>query len=162
MDRASYKTVRTNRGFVYNYYASAPDGTNNKPTLLFLHGFPSTSYDWRRQVEFFALKGFPVIVPDLLGYGGTDKPADAQFYAWGDMAADVIDILDAEKVENVIAIGHDWWVVMHGGNIRFPLTCLSCKGIRVDVSSGKSLWRAVPRLRVHGCRLLAFLCEIRL
>ena len=79
-----------------------------KPTLLFLHGFPSTSYGWRRQVEFFESKGFPVIVPDLLGYGGTDKPADAQFYKWGDMAGDVIDILDAEKVEKVIAIGHDW------------------------------------------------------
>ena len=107
MDRTSYKTVTTKRGFTYSYYASVPEGST-KPTLLFLHGFPSTSYDWRRQVEFFESKGFPVIVPDLLGYGGTDKPADAQFYKWGDMAGDVIDILDAEKVEKVIAIGHDW------------------------------------------------------
>lgn len=108
MDRASYKTVTTKRGFTYSYYASVRDVNSAKPTLLFLHGFPSTSYDWRRQVEFFVPKGFPVIVPDLLGYGGTDKPIDAQFYKWGDMAGDVIDILDAEKVEKVIAIGHDW------------------------------------------------------
>ena len=108
MDRASYKTVTTKRGFTYSYYASVRDVNSAKPTLLFLHGFPSTSYDWRRQVEFFVPKGFPVIVPDLLGYGGTDKPIDAQFYKWGDMAGDVIDILDAEKVEKVIAIGPDW------------------------------------------------------
>lgn len=106
MDASLFKDVTTSRGFKYHYYYSPP--TNSKPTLLFLHGFPCTSYDWRKQVPFFKEKGYGILAPDLLGYGGTDKPTDTASYALSKMSADIIDILDAEKVAKVIAVGHDW------------------------------------------------------
>ena len=37
------------------------------------HGFPETWYCWRHQIPVLAEK-FRVIVPDLRGYGGTEKP----------------------------------------------------------------------------------------
>jgi pimeloyl-ACP methyl ester carboxylesterase len=75
---------------------------------LFLHGFPSTSYDWRKQVAFFGQEGYGLIVPDMLGYGGTAKPIDAAAYKQSLICADIVDILDAEKVGQAIVIGHDW------------------------------------------------------
>jgi pimeloyl-ACP methyl ester carboxylesterase len=89
------------------FYSKGSDAT--KPTLLFLHGFPSSSYDWRHQVAYFQHRGHGIIVPDLLGYGGSDKPTDAALYAKTLLAKDVIDVLDAVHVDGrVIAIGHDW------------------------------------------------------
>ncbi|KAJ3485012.1 hypothetical protein NLI96_g5268 [Meripilus lineatus] len=106
MDSSLFKDVTTTRGLKYHYYSSP--AVDEKPTLLFLHGFPSTSYDWRHQVPFFKEKGYGLIVPDLLGYGGTDKPSDPASYKYSLMTADIVDILDAEKVDKVIPIGHDW------------------------------------------------------
>lgn len=44
----------------------------------------------------------------MLGYGGTSKPTDYQSYNFQHMTQDVIDILDREKVDKVISLGHDW------------------------------------------------------
>lgn len=106
MDSSFYRDLTTTRGLKYHYYFSAAH--DSKPTLLFLHGFPSTSFDWRKQVPFFKERGFGLIVPDLLGYGGTDKPTDVKDYKYSAMSADMIDIMNAENVEKVVAIGHDW------------------------------------------------------
>lgn len=46
----------------------------------------------------------------MLGYGGTDKPLDEKLYRIKLMADDLTDILDAEKLDRVIVIGHDWYV----------------------------------------------------
>ncbi len=44
-----------------------------RPVLL-LHGFPDSGRLWRHQVPALAGAGFQVIVPDLRGYGRSDKP----------------------------------------------------------------------------------------
>ncbi|KAF4604589.1 hypothetical protein EYR40_003363 [Pleurotus pulmonarius] len=80
----------------------------DKPYLLFIHGFPSTSYDWRYQVTYFSGLGYGLIVPDMLGYGGTSKPTEVEAYTNSRSSKDLIDILDAEGVTKCIAIGHDW------------------------------------------------------
>lgn len=106
MDAALYKDVTTSRGIKYHYYYSPAAGV--QPTLLFCHGFPSTSQDWRRIVPFFKEKGYGIIAPDMLGYGGTDKPTDPAAYVSSALTKDIVDILDAEKIDKVIAVGHDW------------------------------------------------------
>ncbi|EJD35450.1 alpha/beta-hydrolase [Auricularia subglabra TFB-10046 SS5] len=102
-----YKDAKTSRGKNYHYLAIAPSDAT-KPTLLFIHGFPSTSQDWHFQIEYFHAKGYGLIVPDLLGYGGTDKPSDTAEYNLRLMAQDVVDLVDHEKAERAVAIGHDW------------------------------------------------------
>ncbi|THU92378.1 alpha/beta-hydrolase [Dendrothele bispora CBS 962.96] len=101
-----FKDLNVTRGLVYHYYASPANA--GKPTLVFLHGFPSTFYDWRHQVSFFQDKGYGLIVPDMLGYVGTAKPLDPEAYASSLISKDIIDILDAEGVQQSILIGHDW------------------------------------------------------
>jgi soluble epoxide hydrolase/lipid-phosphate phosphatase len=80
--------------------------------LLFLHGFPSTSYEWRHQLKFFIERGYGVLAPDLLGSGNTSKPLDVNSYVGRSMASSIISILDHEKLcvpgKEVIAIAHDW------------------------------------------------------
>jgi len=78
------------------------------PTLLFLHGFPSSSYDWRHQISSFSAHGYGVLAPDLLGYPGTDKPSAPSEYRGKKMASEIAEILDHEKLEKVHAISHDW------------------------------------------------------
>jgi len=71
------------RGFVYSYHYTVPK--DSKPTILFLHGFPSTHQDWAAQINHFSDKGYGVIASDLLGYGDTDAPEDATKYWLVDM-----------------------------------------------------------------------------
>ncbi|KAF8905666.1 Alpha/Beta hydrolase protein [Mucidula mucida] len=106
-DPSSYKDFNVSRGLNYYYYFSSPQDTA-KPYLLFLHGFPSTSYDWRYQINFFADQGYGLIVPDMLGYGGTAKPLETEAYKSSLITKDIVDILDHEGAENVVAIAHDW------------------------------------------------------
>lgn len=96
-------------GTTYRYLytkAASPE----KPTLIFLHGFPSAAWDWRHQISYFAPLGYGVIVPDLLGYGGTDKPSDLEAYKMRKMSAELAQLLDHIGVKTVIGIGHDWCV----------------------------------------------------
>lgn len=123
MDPSLYKQHTTTRGLKYNYFAAPGDAF--KPTLLFVHGFPSTSHDWRLQVAFFKNAGYPIIVPDLLGYGSTDKPADSALYRYSAMCADIVEILDLEGARDVIAIGHDWYVKLRTYRCALHLVWLS-------------------------------------
>ncbi|KAI4527317.1 alpha/beta-hydrolase [Schizophyllum commune Loenen D] len=106
MPSLELKEIVTSRGLKYSYrFNPAPPGT---PTLLFLHGFPSTSYGWRHQIEHFGDKGYGIIAPNMLGYYPTDQPTDPRAYAGSLQAQDLLKIVEAEKVEGVIAVGHDW------------------------------------------------------
>lgn len=91
---------------VYSYI-SVPS-TGSKPTILFLHGFPCTADDWRVQISYFSSLGYGILAPDLLGYGGTSKPISVAAYNPKSMATEVIEILDHEKIDKVIGVGHDW------------------------------------------------------
>jgi pimeloyl-ACP methyl ester carboxylesterase len=108
MDTSLYKENKVERGLTYRYYFSPPTG--GKPFLLFLHGFPSTSHDWVRQVKHFQPKGYGIIVPDMLGFGGTSRPLDVQAFRLKLRVKDIIDILDKESVDKVIGVAHDWYV----------------------------------------------------
>ncbi|CDO74918.1 hypothetical protein BN946_scf184927.g2 [Trametes cinnabarina] len=110
MDPALYKDVTTSRGLTYHYYHSP--AVAGKPTLLFLHGFPSSSYDWHRQVEYFQPKGYGLVIPDGLGVGGTSKPETLEAFRFAQIARDIADVLDATGVDQVIGIGHDWGSVV--------------------------------------------------
>ncbi|GJE83979.1 hypothetical protein PsYK624_000520 [Phanerochaete sordida] len=106
MDASLYKETITSRGVKYRYYFSPAQPS--RPTLLLCHGFPSTSHDWWHLAPLLQAKGYGVIAPDMLGYGGTDKPTDPAAYVPSLISRDIVDVLDAEKLGKVIAIGHDW------------------------------------------------------
>ena len=104
------KVVTLPGGTTYRYVHIAPQNSNGskKPYILFVHGFPSSSYDWRHQISYFSKKGYGILAPDLLGYGGTDKPKQLEAYRYKKMADEVVGILDHEHVEKVLGVAHDW------------------------------------------------------
>lgn len=106
MDTQFYKVFTTSREVKYSYFFSS--AKSPKPTLLFLHGFPSTARDWRHIVPYFKERGYGIVAPDMLGYGGTDKPVDPAAYLPSLISKDIVEILDVEQLDRVIGIGHDW------------------------------------------------------
>ena len=78
------------------------------PAILFVHGFPDTSYTWRRQMQAVAAAGYHAIAPDMRGYGGSSAPADAALYTPLQTAGDLVGLLDALQVSQAIIVGHDW------------------------------------------------------
>jgi pimeloyl-ACP methyl ester carboxylesterase len=78
-----------------------------RPVIL-LHGFPDSGRVWRHQVPALAAAGFRVIVPDLRGYGRSDKPGDVAAYGMGALLADVIGVLDHAGADRAHVVGHDW------------------------------------------------------
>ncbi|KAJ7048342.1 alpha/beta-hydrolase [Mycena amicta] len=125
MDETRFKQTKTQRGFTYSYYFAAP--SEGKPTLFFAHGFPTPAYLWRHQVAFLEPLGFGIVAPNLLGYGGTDKPTDAKFYIGSGLAQDIVDILDEEGIQQVIAVCHDWGTHVVSRMVNFhPGRLLAC------------------------------------
>ncbi|KAI1932862.1 hypothetical protein LOZ12_000267 [Ophidiomyces ophidiicola] len=103
------KKATLSDGTTYGYVA-VPASTASKTTFLLLHGYPSSSHDWRHQIAFLQKAGYGVIVPDLLGYGDTDKPTDLTAYRMKTMCAHMAEILDLENVSRAVAVAHDWGV----------------------------------------------------
>lgn len=100
------KTLEISPSISYKYYYSKAKSPST-PTVLFLHGFPSSAADFRPQVEHLAARGHGVLAPDLLGCGGSSKPADHREYVWRPMSDHVAAILDAEGLGKVVGVGHD-------------------------------------------------------
>ena len=78
------------------------------PLVIFVHGWPELWYSWRHQIEPIANAGYRVVVPDVRGYGGSDKPNPVQAYSMQSNMNDIIGIIDACGEEKAILIGHDW------------------------------------------------------
>ncbi|KAI0328390.1 alpha/beta-hydrolase [Cubamyces sp. BRFM 1775] len=110
MDPTLYKNVTVPRGFTYRHYHSP--AAPGKPTLLFLHSFPTSSYEWHRQIEHFQPQGYGIFAPDYLGAGESSKADDIEAYTFVALAHDIVHLLDAAQVDNVVGIGHAWGSVV--------------------------------------------------
>jgi pimeloyl-ACP methyl ester carboxylesterase len=68
-------------------------GSGNSPTIVLLHGFPSSSHMFRDLIPQLADK-LHVIAPDYLGFGYSDAPTAQEFeYTFDNLAAHVEDLL---------------------------------------------------------------------
>lgn len=74
------------------------------PALLLLHGFPSSSFDWRGLLD--ALPGQAAMAFDCLGFGLSDKPRDHDYtLGWqADLAEELVARAGAPQV---VLVAHD-------------------------------------------------------
>lgn len=85
------------------------EGPASARPVLLLHGEPTWSYLYRHMVPVLVEAGLRCIVPDLVGFGRSDKPAEqadhsyARHVAW--MSQVVFDRLD---LRDAIFFGQDW------------------------------------------------------
>ncbi len=82
-------------------YIEAGEG---RPVVL-LHGFPTSSYLWRREIHLLGSR-MRVIAPDLLGYGESDRPVAAPLTVEA-QATYVGELLAGVGLEEAAVVGHD-------------------------------------------------------
>ena len=76
--------------------------------MTVLHGFPSSSHDWARVAPHLATE-HGLLLPDFLGFGASDKPADHDYSLTEQ--ADLIQALWAhEGVAATVLVAHDYAV----------------------------------------------------
>jgi pimeloyl-ACP methyl ester carboxylesterase len=82
MTRITYRTANVD-GFKVFYREAGPA---NAPTLLLLHGFPTSSHMFRELIPLLADR-FHLVAPDLPGFGRSDlPPRDAFGYTFARLA----------------------------------------------------------------------------
>jgi pimeloyl-ACP methyl ester carboxylesterase len=91
-------------------------GEAHHPVILFLHGFPEISLSWRRQLLFFAEKGFYAVAPDQRGYNRSSKPNGVKAYTLPHLTADIAALIQQLTSGQVYLAGHDW-----GGAVAWAL-----------------------------------------
>ena len=105
-------------------YAQRRDGDG--PLLLLLHGFPSSSYDWRELLEL--RPGRAALAFDCLGFGLSDKPRDHIYtLAWQADAAE--ELVRRAGSPPVFVVAHDM-----GTSVATELMARDLRGeLEIDV-----------------------------
>ncbi|XP_061173203.1 epoxide hydrolase 4-like [Saccostrea echinata] len=93
------------------HYVAA--GTEGKPLMLLVHGFPEFWYSWRFQLREFS-KEYRVVAVDQRGYGESDKPSGIMNYTTDKLSQDLKQLIPALGYRDCILVGHDW-----GGAVVF-------------------------------------------
>jgi pimeloyl-ACP methyl ester carboxylesterase len=76
--------------------------------VVLLHGFPQSSYAWRKYLPALADAGFRAIAPDMRGYERSDKPRAVSAYSIDKLTADVVALIHGLGYEKVHLVAHDW------------------------------------------------------
>ncbi len=83
-----------------------------EPVVL-LHGWPEHWWAWRTVIPLLA-DDYRIIAPDLRGFGWSDAPSAG--YSTEELVDDLVGLLDALGLDEVLVIGHDV-----GGRLGFHL-----------------------------------------
>ncbi|HKH88559.1 MAG TPA: haloalkane dehalogenase [Acidimicrobiales bacterium] len=85
------------------------EGPPAGPVVLMLHDEPSWSYLYRKMIPPLAAAGLRCVVPDLVGFGRSDKPAKRADYSYAGhvewMRSALFDSLD---LSGITMFGQDW------------------------------------------------------
>lgn len=76
--------------------------------VMFLHGFPETSYLWEGILRSFATVGYRCLAFDQRGYSAGARPEGSDHYRIETIAADAIALADELGWQKFHLIGHDW------------------------------------------------------
>jgi pimeloyl-ACP methyl ester carboxylesterase len=110
--RVRYKTVKV--GDVDVFYREA--GPKDAPTILLLHGFPTSSQMFRNLIPALADK-YHLVAPDYPGYGHSSMPPHDKFKYTFDNLASVID----EFTEKVGLTKYALYVQDYGAPVGYRL-----------------------------------------
>ena len=123
-------------------------GPHDAPVFLCLHGEPSWSYLYRKMAPVFLETGFRVVMPDLLGFGRSDKPVEDSVYTFHWHRNYLKALIERLDLRDVTLVCQDW-----GGMLgltlpmdypdRFKRLIVMNTGIGVgkDAGPGFNAWR---------------------
>jgi len=96
--------------------------------LLMVHGEPTWSYLWRKVLVPIRDAGYRCVVPDLAGFGRSDKPVEIDWYSYDRHTELTGALLEELDLRDATVVVHDW-----GGPI----------GLRVAVEQRERISRLV-------------------
>ena len=95
------------------YVEVEPDGADDETaTFLLLHGEPTWGYLYRKMIPPLVAAGYRVVVPDLIGFGRSDKPIERAPYTYANHVEWMREFLIATAAERgagpLHLFGQDW------------------------------------------------------
>ncbi len=132
-------------GLRLHYLDEGPE--TGRPIVCF-HGEPSWSYLYRKMIGPFVDAGHRVIVPDLAGFGRSDKPTDRRWYTYDRHSELTSQVLGSLGLRDAIVVVQDWggaiglrWAVDNADHVA--ALSISNTGLFTGrVSKGFLAWRA--------------------
>ena len=82
-------------------------GDRRSPAVVLLHGFPESHRTWRALAPKLDDR-FYLVMPDQLGFAGSDRPKEEKAYTTDLLLADLFEVADALGLETFALVGHDW------------------------------------------------------
>jgi pimeloyl-ACP methyl ester carboxylesterase len=104
-------------------------GASTKPTVLLLHGFPTSSWDWQPLWQSLA-QNYRLIALDMLGFGFSDKPNN-RHYTIHRQADFVEALVSAKALKQFHVLAHDY-----GDTVAQELLARQLEG------AGKGQWQS--------------------
>ncbi|KAG6916263.1 hypothetical protein DXG01_007607 [Tephrocybe rancida] len=112
-------------------------GKKDAPTVLLLHGFPTSSFQYRNLIERLAPK-YRVIAPDLPGFGFTDVPSELGYkYTFDNLATTIIGFTKALDL-NKFAI----YIFDYGAPVGLRLALARPEAITAIISQNGNAFEA--------------------
>ena len=119
----------------FEFRARIANNRNNsleQETVIFLHGFPTTSAMWEPIISPIASAGYRVVAFDQRGYSPGARPLDSSAYQVPELVSDVIAVADAIGADRFHLIGHDWGSAVGWATVmEYPERILSWTGISI-------------------------------
>ncbi len=84
------------------------EGPPDADPVLMLHGEPSWSFLYRKMVPVLAAGGHRAVVPDLLGFGRSDKPSKRTDYTYAAHVGWMTSLLEQLDLRHVTLVCQDW------------------------------------------------------
>ena len=91
-------------GVILNVALAGPE---DAPPAILLHGFPESHRTWLKVAERLKDR-VRMIIPDLRGFGQSDRPQEVDAYKSDTLVADLFALAEARGLEKFAVVGHDW------------------------------------------------------
>lgn len=107
-----YKTIKIDGLDIF--YREA--GDKSKPTILLLHGFPSSSHMYRDLIDDLSAK-YHLVAPDYPGFGLSSSPTPAEYdYTFDNLSVTMDHFIDALELKDISLYVQDY-----GGPVGFRI-----------------------------------------
>ena len=90
------------------HYVDEPAIGRPRGTFLLLHGEPTWSYLYRHWIPRLTAAGYRCIAPDHIGFGGSDKPTDDEWYVIERHCEALRHLIDTLDVRDINLVVQDW------------------------------------------------------
>jgi haloalkane dehalogenase len=105
--KANYQEVPDGEGGLLRIHY-IDEGPQTVDPVLLIHGEPSWSYLYRKMIPILVEAGNRVVVPDLVGFGRSDKPAQRSDYTFQRHVDWMQGWLDRVGLKSITFFGQDW------------------------------------------------------